>query len=157
MRMVSKWVCVVVCVMVVWAFGSCNRSTAYYHYEHTPLDGWDKNDTVYFQVASLDAGNYREELGLRIDDKYPFQALTLVVTHNILPSGYTLTDTVNCSLADKRGRMKGTGISRYQYNFHINTLNFREGDSLCVISVRHNMKREVMPGITDVGIRLDRQ
>ena len=52
--------------------------------------------------------------------------------------------------------MKGHGISTYQYNFHLTTLTLNEGDSLH-IAVRHNMKREILPGISDIGIRLSQQ
>ena len=141
---------------VALALASCNRKTVYYHYEHAPVSGWEKTDVLDFYIPSVSAGTYREELGLRIDKSFPFMGLCLVIKQTILPSGYVHSDTLNCSLIDEEGNNKGPGLSYYQYNFHVNTLQLQDGDSLH-ITVKHNMKREIMPGISDVGIRLDKQ
>jgi gliding motility-associated lipoprotein GldH len=50
-----------------------------------------------------------------------------------------------------RGNTRGQGINYYQYNFHIADVALIEGDSLR-ISIRHDMKREILPGISDIGI-----
>ena len=42
-------------------------------------------------------------------------------------------------------------MSYYQYDFPLSTLRLKEGDSLALV-VRHAMKREILPGISDVGI-----
>lgn len=141
---------------VAWGFVSCDRAIVYYHYEHAPVAGWDKNDTLLFDVSPLTAGSYMEQIGLRINGDYPFTSLCLVIKQTILPSGYVHSDTLNCSLADKDGVKKGTGLSYYQYLFHFNTLRLHDGDSLH-ISVRHNMKREMMPGVSDIGISLRKE
>ena len=47
------------CVLVT----ACNQKTAYYHYEHTPMTGWDKNDTLTFVMGPVSASDrYMEEL-----------------------------------------------------------------------------------------------
>ncbi len=136
---------------------SCNRKTVYDRYGHTPITGWEKNDTLSFYVSPMaEGGNYAEELGLRINGAYPFMDLCLVVEQRILPGNLTLRDTVNCQLADNNGQMKGHGISFYQYNIPITELKLSKGDSLQVF-IRHNMKREILPGISDVGVKLTRQ
>ena len=57
---------------------SCNRKTVYDHYEHTPLTGWEKNDTLIYRMPVFQkSGTYSEELGLRISDTYPFTGQTL--------------------------------------------------------------------------------
>lgn len=136
---------------------ACNRSKIYSQYEYTPMYGWEKNDVISFDISPVEqAGHYREDLGLRINDTYPFQSLCLVLEQTILPSGYRHNDTLNCSLFDNKGKMKGAGLNYYQYSFHINTIRLAEGDSLH-IEVKHNMKREIMPGITDIGIMVEKQ
>ncbi|MBP7359673.1 MAG: gliding motility lipoprotein GldH, partial [Prevotella sp.] len=47
------------------------------------------------------------------------------------------------------------GISYYQYNFNISHIELHKGDSIHVC-IRHNMKREILPGISDVGFSLGR-
>ncbi|MBR1388052.1 MAG: gliding motility lipoprotein GldH [Prevotella sp.] len=135
---------------------ACNRNAIYSHYEHTPISGWEKNDTITFGIPPVaESGDYHEELGLRINGDYPFLGLSLVIEQTVLPSGYRHNDTLNCSLIDDNGRVKGAGIRHYQYNFHVNTIRLNEGDSLHVL-VKHNMKREIMTGITDIGIHVEK-
>jgi gliding motility-associated lipoprotein GldH len=136
---------------------ACDRLPIYSHYEHTPIAGWEKNDVLKYEISPVkEAGYYHEELGLRISDEFPFQGLCLVVHQTILPSGYHHSDTLNCNLIDKNGRMKGSGINHYQYSFHVNTIRLNEGDSL-LIQIKHNMKREIMPCITDVGMQIEKR
>ncbi len=136
---------------------ACNRRTVYSHYEHTPISGWEKNDTLHFSINPLEEpGTYHEEIGLRIDNSYPFMGLSLVVEETIFPLGYTTRHVVNCNLIDKNGIIKGNGVSYFQYNFPVNDLQLNKGDSLH-ICVMHNMKREIMPGIADIGISLTRK
>lgn len=156
MRKNSRWFYLGVLLTIAIGLTSCDRKTIYYHYEHAPVNGWEKNDALSFDISPVSVGTYREELGLRIDKSYPFMGLCLVIKQTILPSGYVHSDTLNCNLIDEDGNNKGPGLSYYQYNFHVNTLRLQEGDSLN-ITVKHNMKREIMPGIVDVGIRLDKQ
>ena len=51
--------------------------------------------------------------------------------------------------------MKGQGVGSYQYHFRVSEMNLKAKDSLH-ICVRHDMKREIMPGISDVGIEISR-
>ena len=97
-----------------------------------------------------------EEIGLRINSAYPFMSLNLIVEQTVYPSHETHCDTLRCSLIDKQGNAKGRGISHYQYLFHLTTLKLNKGERLYV-AIRHDMKREILPGISDIGIRLTRK
>jgi gliding motility-associated lipoprotein GldH len=156
MQKSSRFFCLGFVLAVALGLASCDRKTAYFHYMHASVSGWGKNDTLTFDVPPLSAGAYREDLGLRIDNSFPFMGICFVIKQTFLPSGYVHCDTVNCRLFGEDGEKKGPGISYSQYLFHINTLRLQEGDSLH-ICVRHNMKREIMPGVVDVGIRLQKQ
>lgn len=133
---------------------ACNGQKVYDKYEHTPITGWEKNDTLVFDVSSAKTnGTYMSELGLRINESYPFMGLTLIVEQRIMPADTTIIDTLKCNLTDRKGNYKGTGVLYYQYNFHVAELQLQQGDSLH-ICVRHDMKREILPGISDVGMKL---
>ncbi len=133
---------------------SCNSGKVYDKYNHTPISGWEKNDTLIFDVPKLShAGIYKSELGLRINGAYPFMGLTLIVEQTVLPKKETKSDTIQCDLIGKNGITKGQGISYYQYNFPITERFLNKGDSLH-IAIRHDMKREILPGISDIGFRL---
>ncbi len=134
---------------------SCSKRPLYTHYEHVPIDGWEKNDILSFDIPPVkESGYYRQDMCLRVMNSFPFLSLNLVVKQTVLPSGYIHTDTVSCSVYDRQGNAKGPGVSYYQYKFHFNTIKLLKGDSLH-ISVKHNMKREIMPGVSDIGIQMD--
>ena len=51
---------------VAMALCSCNSDVVYDKYNHTQLTGWEKNDTLAFDVPPMkESGRYRLELGLR--------------------------------------------------------------------------------------------
>ena len=141
-------------LMVTLAITSCNRKTVYHHYEHTTLAGWEKNDTLIYSVSPMkQRAMVQENVELRISGDFPFRSVNLIVEQTTLPMGISRLDTLNCDLIDPEGNVKGDGISLYQYRFHLTELSLNEGDSLH-IRIRHNMKREILPGIADIGIRL---
>jgi gliding motility-associated lipoprotein GldH len=143
--------------LIVWGVASCDSHIIFDRYEHTPIAGWEKNDTLFFNIPSVtEAGTYRQELGLRITGTYPFMSLRLVVEQEIWPNKRIVRDTLDCSLINEKGTPKGQGISYFQYNMPVNNLTLQEGDSLH-ICVKHDMKREILPGISDIGIKMARQ
>ena len=143
-------------IAVALALAGCDRDTLYFHYESTPLLGWERTDTLAFSdIAVKASSNYKEEIGLRINDDFPFQSLFLVVEQEIRPHNIMRTDTLNCRLTDKNGMMKGRGLRFYQYNVHLTTLHLNAGDTLNV-RIRHHMKRESLPGIANIGIKLSK-
>ena len=79
--------------------------------------------------------------------------LTLIVDQTVLPIDTTYRDTINCQLVSPTGNVKGSGISNYQYRFNLTDIRLNEGDSLH-IRIRHDMKREILPGITDIGVKI---
>ncbi len=136
---------------------ACTGNKVYHRYDHTSLNGWEKVDTLKFDVPPVAAkGLYATTLGLRINGAFPFMSMTLIVEQTILPANKTVVDTIGCQLMDSGGRVKGTGIGYYQYHFPVSVMKLNSNDSLH-ITVRHDMKREILPGVSDVGIALERQ
>lgn len=145
---------------VVLVVTGCDRKTIYHHYVHTPKVGWEKNDILSFDVPPVShSAVLHEEIGLRISQAYPFLGLSLIVQQEVIAAdgstnrNIVRTDTLKCSLYDEDGNPKGKGIDYYQYSFHLTDLSVNEKDSLH-ITVRHNMRREILQGIVDVGILL---
>ena len=135
---------------------SCGDSIVFSHYESTPVRGWERNDTLSFNIERIHETNlYAEEIGVRITTDYPFKGLSLVVEQTVQPSNTTITDTLNCDLIDDIGHAHGKGINHYQYLFPLTTLKLNKGESVHV-AIHHCMKREILPGITDVGLTLSR-
>ena len=157
----KRLVYLILAMVATMSLPSCKHSTVFDSYAHTPIAGWEKNDTLSFEVSPLlEAGHYKQSLGLRITGAYPFMGLTLIVEQTVYHrnkkiSGECKIDTVNCQLIDKNGASKGQGISYYQYNFPINIYQMHQGDSIHV-AIRHDMKREILPGVSDIGIKISK-
>lgn len=142
---------------IVLLFVSCDRKKVYDEYAHTPLVGWEKNDTISFAVPKVkDAGAYNFTLNLRSDNSFPFTNVVLVVGITTFPSIDTYVDTLKCMLTNKRGNTLGKGINIYQHDFSITSLNLKADDSVYV-TVQHIMKREMLPGISDVGLLITKK
>ena len=140
------------CVLVT----ACNQQTAYYHYEHTPMTGWDKNDTLTFVIGPVSAsGRYTEEIGLRISGESPFMSLNLIIEQRNKSKQLLRVDTLACSLVDEQGHVQGRGVSQFQFTFPLSAMDLQEDEQLYV-KVRHDMKRDILPGISDVGLRVVR-
>lgn len=155
----------------------CMEGTVYHHYEHLPVAGWEKTDTIMFGIPPVDEqGIYNVRLGLRTTGQYPFMSITLIaeqqtiavadtLSHesaadsmNLEPVASTLSRerpviryTLPCRLMNTRGNTQGQGINYYQYDFIIADISLNAGDSLR-IGIRHDMKREILPGLSDLGI-----
>ena len=136
---------------------ACHRQATYSRFQHVSETGWEKVDTLEFDIPPMaESGTYREALLLRINSTFPFLALTIEVTQTILPEGRQERYTKNCHVIDQKGNIKGAGVSLFQYTFPLNDIQLSQGDSLH-ISVTHCMKREILPGMNDIGISLTKQ
>ncbi len=143
--------------MTATLLASCATDTVFDRYVHTPVSGWEKNDTLTMQIPKVAAaGDYSQQIGVRMTAAYPFMSISLIVEQEILPRGATLTDTVKCEVTDSRGNFLGSGVSTYQYQFPLRELRLAKGDSVYV-SIRHNMKREILPGVSDIGLKMERR
>ena len=146
---------------------SCKESTVYYKYAHTPIAGWEKNDTLSFAIPPLTSGLYQENLGLRITGAYPFMGITLIVEQEIFPNQESKKEKeernklqimgVKSHQAKKVARgEKIVKLDTIQCNLINNLYHFNENDSIHIM-IRHDMKREILPGISDIGIKLEKR
>ncbi|MBR0259953.1 MAG: gliding motility lipoprotein GldH [Prevotella sp.] len=143
--------------LLIMLLTACNKRTVYYHYEHTPLTGWERNDTISFVVGPIgEDGLYEEEVGLRITGEYPFMGLNMIVEQQLASTQEKHCDTLVCDLVNDHGTAKGAGVSQYQYMFRLPTLELQAGEKLFV-AIRHDMKREILPGISDIGVKVSRK
>ena len=46
-------------------------------------------------------------------------------------------------------------MSQFQYTFPLSAMDLEE-DELLYVKIRHDMKRDILPGISDVGLRVVR-
>ena len=141
-------------MMIALGMASCDRQTVYHHYEHVADHGWEKTDTIKFEIGPLrEKGTYHETLEFRTDELFPFLGIYITVEQMIKPRNIILIQNLKCELMNQDGSQKGSGISYYQSLFPLDDIELQQGDTLC-ISVFHSMKREILPGISDIGMKV---
>ena len=153
----NKHLLTILILAVAAVLTGCDPNKVYSHYEHIPQEGWEKIDTLFSEVPPVkEAGTYQEEIGIRTDISFPFQSLALVVAQDIYPKGAHLQTVKNCVLYDETGKERGDGISCFQNVIHLTDIQLEKGDSLR-ICITHNMRREMMSGLSDIGFILTKK
>ena len=145
----------------LFAMVACNDGRTFDHYKAVALEGWERNDTAIFSINKQKKGTYSMELGLRATQNYPYKTITLIVERTIIhpktkkkQTQDNYQDTITCRIIDNNGRLVGKrGIANTELMNHVSSFTLQENDSLN-IAVRHIMSRDMLPGISDVGIRL---
>lgn len=123
------------------------------HYEAVDSEGWDVTDRAVYDVPPLaSTGNYRMQLHVRTTTapRFPFKHLYVEVRQQWRSS--QRIDTIACSFSDIGP--SATGISIRQHVFPIGLYHLQQGDS-ARITLRHVMRKEELPGISDLGISLE--
>ncbi|MBQ8463282.1 MAG: gliding motility lipoprotein GldH [Prevotella sp.] len=153
MSLRNSWTAVVLGLTIMVLTG-CRQKAAFSHYESVSLDGWGREDTIRFALGPVDKeSSFCEMLGVRANLDFPFTNVSLVVEQEAMPSGTVRCDTLDIPLINEDGIPLGKGVSRFQYDIPLNTITLLTGETLFV-SIRHNMKREYLTGISDVGLTL---
>ncbi|WP_347719855.1 gliding motility lipoprotein GldH [uncultured Alloprevotella sp.] len=144
-------------LLLLIVVGCGQRRVETYCFRATPVDGWETTDSLVFPIDTIhQAGRYRLSIGVRTSaaNPYPFQTLALSITTR-LQGKKAQRDTALCSLTDKDGDVNGQGVSLYQYAFPVSELHLEKGQT-GTVTVQHLMRRNLLPGVANVGICLER-
>lgn len=135
---------------------ACQQRTVYHTYRETPIEGWEQNDTILFHVDSIrHPGVYHMSIGLRTTAAYAYRTLWLLVESHWQNPGLRTRDTLVCHLTNNDGDLNGRGIDTYQYTYPLAPIRLRSGQT-GTISVRHIMRRDILPGVSDIGVEITR-
>ncbi len=141
-------------VMAVTLLASCRDARVYDHFEPVNDDGWGRNDTVRFAISRQKSCEVDVNLNLRVNHRFPYRDLSLIVCYETYPSGNVDPDTVQIHVLNEKGQPIGRmGITSASISAKVKELNLRDGDSLYV-TVHHNMRRDQLTGVSDVGLQL---
>ena len=120
-------------------------------------DGWNYIDPISFEwdVVDLDL-RYNAFIDIRHNADYPYSNLYLFLDFTF-PNGKQRKDTLACILADQRGRWYGSGLG----DIIDHRVSFRENFEFPIngkyrLKVAHGMRQDLLPGITDLGFRLEK-
>ena len=153
----------VLAIASTFHFSSCDSSRVYE--ENRKINGgvWNVLDTTSFQVEILDSIDaHNIYINVRNSGDYAFSNLFMFVT-TTFPNGKMSKDTVECILSDQDGWL-GSGLG----DIWDNQILYRRGVRFPILgqytftyeqAQRSGEKAliENLPGIIDVGMRIERQ
>ena len=147
----------IILLFIVSALGACDKQTVYHAFQSIPQEGWKRQDTLLFNVAVPDSQTYYKLIvEIRNRSTYPYQNINLSVCYDSPELEKLQTDTLTAVLADKEGIWKGDGWGGlYQSAFPAGNIKIgKPGDYL--FKVAYTLPDSLLPGINDVGIKLQR-
>ena len=157
---VSTLFYIIALMTTIMSATSCSDPRTYDQYKSVSLQGWQRNDTLTFDIPRQWEGNYQLDLCLRAAETYPYRNLSVIIERKVIyfrqrkKLEKTYNDTVNCEVINVKGTLVGhKGITSTEILQAVTSFRLNRNDSLQV-KIHHIMNRESLPGISDVGIRL---
>lgn len=136
---------------------SCNTNDVYFKYIAIDAKGWNKDSLYAFNVPIIDTiSTYNVYVNVRNVGNYPYQNLWLFLS-KMSPDSVLINDSIECYLADNRGKWLGTGVGSlfempilYQQNVKFKNAGNHQ------YKIVQGMRDTVLVGINDIGIRVEK-
>ncbi len=142
--------------LLIFLVLACEGNIPSAQFRNIQAEGWSSADTLSFDFDSIPrAGTYAVMLSLRTSSapSYPYLDLTLALRRD--NSGKIgVPDSLCVALNKENGTPVGRGVTLYQHDFCIDTLQLQQADHLHY-TIAHCMRRSPLPGIHDVGLSLE--
>jgi gliding motility-associated lipoprotein GldH len=134
----------------------CNSNSLYNQYRTFHSDGWDKDSVAHFSFAVHDTlSRYNVIVNLRYLATYPYQNFWMFINETS-SDGTLVKDTVECYLADERGRWLGRGFSVFSMPVLIaHDKQFKHAGNYTFV-IRQGMRDDVLVGIAAIGLEIDK-
>jgi gliding motility-associated lipoprotein GldH len=143
--------------LLVVLTSSCDSNKIFEEYIEVENANWKKENIASFEFNAKDTTTaHNLYINVRNTGAYSYSNLYLFVTMQG-PSGGLLKDTVNCILADNRGKWLGSGVGdlwdlRIPY---VGGFKFAQSGNY-IVTLEQAMRAEGgLDGITDIGLRVE--
>ena len=131
-------------VVIVILLSSCDNNTLFSEYRSMPLNGWEADSVLVFNVEVDDTINaYDIIIDVRHTTSYPYQNMWLFVN----------SDTIDFYLANQRGEWLGNGSGElrempvlYKRNIRFNTIGTYS------YTINQAMRSKNLQGVRDIGL-----
>jgi gliding motility-associated lipoprotein GldH len=137
---------------------SCKDNSIFDENTNIPSKTWNRHNLVKLNVPITDTVNsFRIFINIRNDGNYSRRNIFLFITVRS-PKGDELKDTVNCILADEKGRWYGKSnlgdlyFNRFLYKPKV---IFPHAGNYTFI-IEQAMRTENLDNIEDVGVRIEK-
>lgn len=119
---------------------------------------WEAAQTIDFEFDIQDTiSPYSFFINIRNDIDYDYSNIYFFI-HTTFPDGQLSRDTVECILANVRGKWIGKGMGSIKESSHLirNKLYF-PASGLYKIRIEQAMRKELLNGIEDIGIKISKE
>ena len=144
-------------LLCVLFFYSCDRARIFEENRNIPEGGWNSKTILKYEVEITDpatAANFY--INVRNADGYPYSNLYLFIK-TTFPNGKMSNDTLECVLADEKGKWLGTGMG----DIYDNQIPFKRNVRFPIsgkytFEIQHGMRADIVPLIMDIGLRIEK-
>jgi gliding motility-associated lipoprotein GldH len=146
------------CIIIISLFAvACTSNDVYFQYKSVTPKGWSKDSVYSFDIPISDTTVlYNVYVNVRNRGEYPYQNLWLFLSKTT-PDTIQSKDSIECYLADQRGKWLGSGIGSimempvlYQQNVRFKTKGTYH------YKIVHGMRDSILIGINDIGMRVEK-
>lgn len=153
-----KRLTIIFSLFVTIVLTSCSNDMLYDQSVVIPDAEWNNKNLTYFDVAVDDTLSvYSFALNIRHFENYRYSNL-YVFLHTTFPNGNQTHDTIECTLAYPDGRWVGRNSGNMRSDKIMLNPNLRF--PLCGeyhFEIEQAMRDEVLKGIADIGISIEKQ
>ncbi|MCC8153238.1 MAG: gliding motility lipoprotein GldH [Tannerellaceae bacterium] len=133
---------------------SCDDQLVYNQFHQIDRGLWENE--IVFSVEVEDISRpYNLTIEIRNSNLYPFQDLWIACLEE-RPDSSSRQDTLSLRLADPYGRWLGSGISLFETEYSLHRGYYFPQAGTYTHSFYHLMEKFPLPGIQEVGLRLDK-
>jgi len=144
-------------IFVSLTFAACKNNDVFFQYKAVNAKGWNKDSLYTFDIQITDTtSTYNVYVNVRNRGEYPYQNLWLFLDKTS-PDKVQMKDSIECYLADQRGKWLGSGIGSvmempilYQENVRFNK------SGMYRYKIIHGMRDTTLAGINDIGMRIEK-
>ena len=144
-------------IFVSLTFAACKNNDVFFQYKAVNAKGWNKDSLYTFDIQITDTtSTYNVYVNVRNRGEYPYQNLWLFLDKTS-PDKVQMKDSIECYLADQRGKWLGSGIGSvmempilYQENVRFNK------SGIYRYKIVHGMRDTTLAGINDIGMRIEK-
>jgi gliding motility-associated lipoprotein GldH len=136
---------------------SCDKGRVFEKNIKIPGNTWKKENIIHFNVNISDtASSHNIYINLRNRSQYTYSNIFMFITTHA-PSGESVRDTFEITLADVRGRWLGKGIGNALSNqvLYLRNIKFPYR-GIYVFDIEQAMWDDELDNIVDVGLRIEK-
>ncbi|MCL2596645.1 MAG: gliding motility lipoprotein GldH [Paludibacter sp.] len=151
----------IIILLSTFCFVACTNNDIFFKYQKIPSEGWNKNNVLAFDFTIQQSSvPYNIYVNIRNTSEYPYQNFWLFIKKSVAASDsiYVVvqTDTVECYLADDRGKWLGRGAGAIYEMPLLIEKNIQLEQKKYRYELIQGMRNDILQGISDIGLRVEK-